>query len=509
VRRLAILTALLGAIGALVVVLSGASAQGSSSYNFDVIFDDARGLISGQLVKIASAKAGTIIDVKLTPDFKARISASIEGRLGPFYNNATCTIRPEGLIAENYIDCDPGSPASGELRPQGGFPPTVPVKNTSEPVSLLNLFNMFNLPTRQRFMVIVDELGIGTAGRGQDFNDVLRRANPALALARQVISILARQRDQLASLVDSTNTIAAEAAGHTQALQAFLDRSAALSQLTAAHKDNLSTAINRLPGLLAAAQPALQKLDSVAVNGTPLLQELHAAVPTLNKVSADLGPFATEVRPALTALGTALDQATPAVRHVTPVVRVLRGYLIKSLPSTKLMGALFKSLQRTGFAENLLSIFYYVAAVAARYDSVSHIVPAYLISPGGGACGQYATTPVPACNAHFGQAPSYAPVPAPISKPQARRVAQRRETAAQQASGGAALTAAAPAASSTPSAAAALRTAQQLAKQLISKLLSGTGQVSGPQLQQLQSILQGAAPPDQQTLQGLTNYLLR
>jgi ABC-type transporter Mla subunit MlaD len=507
VRRLAALTVLLAALGAVGVLIAGSSAQGSSSYNFDVIFDDARGLISGQLVEIASAKAGSITDVGLTPDYKARVSASIEGRLGPFHTDATCTIRPQGLIAENYIDCDPGSANAPVLRSQGGFPPTVPVKNTTEPVSLLNLFNMFNLPTRQRFMVIIDELGIGTSGRGQDFNDVLRRANPALALARQVISILARQRDQLASLVDSTDTIASEAAAHTPALQSFLDRSSALAAITAAHRDPLSQAINRLPGLLSAATPALQKLDTVAVNGTPLAQELRAAVPSLNKVASDLGPFAAEVRPALSSLGAALDKATPAIRHVTPVIKVIRSYLIKSLPSTRLMGALFKSLQRTGFAENLLGVFYYTAAATARYDSVSHILPAYVMSPNGGSCANYATTPVAGCSAHYGQVPTYTPVPTPSAK----HARARAEASAPSATGGVSATAAPTPAGTAGglSAAGALRAAQQLARQVIAKLLSGAGPVSQQQLQQLQGILQGAKPPDQQTLQGLTSYLLR
>ena len=96
--------------------------------------------------------------------------------------------------------------------PTAGHPPTVPVTHTTEPVSLLDLFNIFNLPTRQRLMVIINELGIGTSGRGQDFNDVLRRANPALALARQAIGILTTQKAQLATLVDATNTVATEAA---------------------------------------------------------------------------------------------------------------------------------------------------------------------------------------------------------------------------------------------------------------------------------------------------------
>ena len=89
----------------------------------------------------------------------------------PFHQDATCTIRPEGLIAENYVDCDPGTPGSPPLQGSGGHPPTVPVTHTTEPVSLLDLFNIFNLPTRERFQVIIDELGIGTAGRGADFND--------------------------------------------------------------------------------------------------------------------------------------------------------------------------------------------------------------------------------------------------------------------------------------------------------------------------------------------------
>ena len=47
-------------------------------------------------------------------------------------------------------------------------------------------------------------------------------------------------------------------------MQSFLDRAASLSTLTASHRDNLSLAVARLPGLLAAAQPSLQQLDTVA-----------------------------------------------------------------------------------------------------------------------------------------------------------------------------------------------------------------------------------------------------
>ncbi len=165
-------------------VFGSAGSQGGSS-RFDAIFDDARGLVGGQLVKVAGARAGSITNVVVTPDFKARIEATVDSRFMPFHEDATCTIRPEGLIAENYLECDPGSPGSPILRSTAGHPPTVPVTRTTEPVSLLDLFNTFNLPTRERLTVLLDELGIATAARGQDINQILLRANPTLGLARR------------------------------------------------------------------------------------------------------------------------------------------------------------------------------------------------------------------------------------------------------------------------------------------------------------------------------------
>ena len=408
-RRLLAIVIGLAAAGAVAAFVLGSSAQGSSTSRFDVIFDDARGLVGGQQVKIAGATAGRIENVVVTPDFKARIEATVESRFMPFHQNATCTIRPEGLIAENYVDCDPGSANASALKPSGSHPPTVPVTNTTEPVSLLDLFNIFNLPTRQRFMVIVDELGIGTSARGADFNAILRRANPALALARQTISILARQKAQLGTIVDATSTIAAEGAGHTANLQSFLDRAAALSSLTAAHSGPLALAINRLPGLLAAAQPSLRDLDVVARDGTPLLQQIHTAVPYLNRVEQDLGPFVSAAQPGLVALRKALKQGIPTIEKTTPVVAALRRYTHRSLPGTKLFARLSSNLQRRGFVEGFLSVVYYVGASLSRFDSVSHLLSIFLVGANNGACGNYATKPVQGCQATF-TGPPYKPV---------------------------------------------------------------------------------------------------
>ncbi len=236
-----------------------------------------------------------------------------------------------------------------------------------------------------------------------------------------MIGILAHQSAQLQTLIDATNTIAQEGATHTGAVQSFLDQAAAVSSTTAAHRSNLELAINRLPRLLAVAQPSLSQLDVVAREGTPLVQQLGAAAPYLNKVSTDLGPFVTQARPGLAKLSAALTTAIPAIKHVTPVVAALGSYTTRSLPKTQLSGRLFTSLQHSGFIENFLGIVYYVGAGVARFDQTSHLLDFAIENIQNGACINYATTPVPGCGANYGSAPASAVRPAAGSRPRRDR----------------------------------------------------------------------------------------
>ena len=80
------------------------------------------------------------------------------------------------------MQCDPGSPGSSELRGAGRqAADRAGRRSTTQPVNLTDLFEIWNVPTRDRLTVLLSELGIATAGRGEDINAILRRANPALA----------------------------------------------------------------------------------------------------------------------------------------------------------------------------------------------------------------------------------------------------------------------------------------------------------------------------------------
>jgi virulence factor Mce-like protein len=401
VRRTATLLLALAATVLAAAGLHAASGSADSSYTFDAIFDDARGLVPGQVIKIAGARAGTIDRVTLTTGFKARLHMTVPARFGPFHSDATCTIRPEGLIAENFVECDPGTPGKPALQPANGRPATVAVSHTTEPVSLLDLFNIANAPTRDRFSVIVNELGIGLSGNGENLNDIILRADPALASARRVLAALRAERRDLGTVITASDRTVAALAGRTPSVERFLSEAARVTSVTAAHGSALSSAVHRLPGLLSVAQPALAHLDGVASSGAPLLKSIRTSLPDVNRLTKDLGPFAKSVTPALRKLAPVINRGTRTATDARPLLQVIAAYAHGSLANALTSGRLFASLQQRGFSEAFLSTVYYLAAVLSRFDGTSHLAaPALSVTQ----CSTYATKPVPGCGAHTGTA---------------------------------------------------------------------------------------------------------
>ncbi len=397
-RRIAVMVTVALAAIAVSIALLGSPARGASTYRVDVIFDTAKGIIPGQLVKIAGARVGKVEGVKLTPNYKARIQMSLPRRFAPFRVSASCSIQPEGLVGENFVQCDPGRSSAPPLTGRNGQPPTVPVSHTSVPVNLTDLFNIFNTPVRQRFSIVVAELGIGLDGRGEDFNAILRRANPALADARRALSKLNAQRDQIAATVSDSDRLVAELARRRGAVRSFVSRAALVTSRTAAHRRQLAVGIRRLPALLRATRPALRDLDTFTRDGAPLLAQLRTAAPDVNRLVADIPPFAQAGVPALQHLSTAAVEGRKTVRNATPIVGKLREFASDALPTGKLVNQLFVNLRERGVVEGLLAFVYQTTATTARYDQISHILPAHLVFVN---CGFYATTPQPGCSANF------------------------------------------------------------------------------------------------------------
>ena len=395
-RVLATVAAIVGTAG-LVLLFSGAGGH-SSGYKVDALFDNVAYLTPGQDVRIAGAKVGTVTKIKLTPQRKARVEMSVSGDWAPFHADADCTIIPQSLIGERYVNCTPGTPSAAALRSVGGQHPTVPLANTHSPVDLDLVLSTFDLPTRERGAILLDALGAGLAGHGSDVNAAILRANPALQETRRVLQTLYANRHELQDLISTSNTVLAALARQKGRVADFVKQSANLVTATAEHRAALSESIARLPALLAQAKPTLAQLDSFAKIGTPAAQQLDAAAPGLTSLLHQLQRFAPDAKPTISALGRTADVTLRALPDVAPQVHRLRAFAQYAKPAGDLVAQLFDSLRSSGSVEGLQNFAYFATAATARYDTVSHMLPAYLLNL---PCQLWAVTPSAACNAHF------------------------------------------------------------------------------------------------------------
>lgn len=363
------LVAGLAAIGAMVA--AGEDSEGP--YRVDAIFDTAKGIVPGHLVKIAGVRVGRVQDVRLTPDHQARLVLEIDREFEPFRADARCDIRPEGLISENFVACRPGTSAQ-PLGTAGGDVPTVAVERTSAPVDLQDVINVFSLPVSERAAALVDELGLATAGRGADLDAILRRANPALSDAERVLGILAGQRKAIAEAITQTDGVLRQVSARREDLRDFVARADDVVSETAEHAEPLAAAVRDLPPMFTAVDRGLGALRRISAAGTPLMRDLRAAAPGLRSFTEDIVPFARAGLPAVKRLG---GVAGPGARHVRDARRLFNpaSRLVRELgPASRQLALLFDSLTEQGGVEAVMRFFYQMAAMSGGYDSTSHYV---------------------------------------------------------------------------------------------------------------------------------------
>jgi ABC-type transporter Mla subunit MlaD len=382
-----------------VVAMLSAASEDKTGYRVDAIFDRTAALIPGQEVRVAGAKVGSVEDIELTSDRRARVQLEVGEAFGPFHADASCVIRQDSLLGEKFVECDPGGERGRALEGRDGHAPTVPLERNRTPVEIDTVLSTLRLPYRQRLGILLNELGYGLAGRGEDLNDLIRRAHPALEEAHDVLAILAEERERLGKLVEGTDAAVAELAGRRREVQGLVERAAEVTETTASRRGDLQEAIRRLPPLLDELEPSAEQLGSFAREATPAVARLRAAAPSLRTLLGDFDPLSKAAVPALEELARTSRIGRRTVRAAMPVARRLRS-AARELPApVRTATALVESLRDQGGVEGLLSFLYYATAASARFDAVSHILPSFQVFSG---CNTYSETPVAGCSAKFG-----------------------------------------------------------------------------------------------------------
>src|SRR3954469_22440486 len=107
-RRTLGIALVIGAAAVIAVFASGSGDTGSRHYWVEL--DNAFGLVSGADVKVAGVRAGKIADFKLNrSNYHARVDIELDQHgFDHFRSDAFCESRPQSLIGEYFLDCQPG-----------------------------------------------------------------------------------------------------------------------------------------------------------------------------------------------------------------------------------------------------------------------------------------------------------------------------------------------------------------------------------------------------------------
>ena len=395
--RRALVIALTVLAVAAVVLIPSATGADDGPYKVRGIFDNGGFIVNGEEVRIAGATVGTVESVDVTgPDEVA----SLEGGPHPvpgkavvvmnitddgfkdFREDASCIIRPQSLIGEKLVDCTPTQPrAAGQQAPPeleeiedgpGAGQRLLPLENNGKAVDIDLVQNINRASYRDRFRLILNDLGAGLAARGDDLGEIVDRANPALRQTNRVLKILADHNDQLANLASDGDAVLEPLAENRTSVTGFFRNAAIAGQAAAERGDDLEAQIEKFPETLRQVRATMKDLRGFADQGTPLMEDIGASAADLSKATQNLPAFFRAGIPAFTTLGDAAEAAGPKLVAADPVVVQTRNLTDKSGPTAIDLAALLSTFNDTGGFQHLMDFIYNSAGNINSYDVYGH-----------------------------------------------------------------------------------------------------------------------------------------
>jgi ABC-type transporter Mla subunit MlaD len=397
-KRLLLVIGLVVAVVAVVLLASDDNGF-DDGYRVRAIFDNGGFMVQGEEVRVAGATVGEIESVEVTmpgeavayengkpvdKPGKAVIVMNIEDAgFQDFRQDATCLIRPQSLIGEKFVDCRttlpraPGSEPPPPLKQieegepgEGQYLLPLGSNGTSVDPDLIN--DIYSLPYAQRFRLILNELGAGLAGRGEDIQELVKRANPVLRDADRLFGILSAQRNQLAQLAADSDEILGPLSRERQAVAGFLTNAGAAAEASSEKGPELEEALQKFPTFLTEFRKTMRSLQTFSDAGTPLFEDFGTAAPALTDATKTLTPFSEALTVALKSLGDAGEASGPLFVEADPVIKKAATLSKTGVKPTTDLAKLLVNIEQTGGWEGLTELIYNSSAALNGFDQYGH-----------------------------------------------------------------------------------------------------------------------------------------
>jgi ABC-type transporter Mla subunit MlaD len=332
-RRIALIIGSLASAAAIVVTTAGA--DGSHTYQAELF--NAFGLVKGSELRVAGVKAGTITGLDVSAQKTAIVSFTVDPGFPEFKSDASCSSEPQSLIAEYFLNCQPGTAPT----PLDGPIPAAQNKTTVQPDLAQNTLRE---PFKRRLQLIINEFGTALVGNSENLNAAIRSGAPALQQLKQVLNILGRQNTTIAELNANSDAIFQQLTDRREDVVRFIDNAGRTAAISAERTNDLSQNFNLLDDFLVNLRPVVQNLGNLAEQQTPLFTDLRAAAPGLNKLATNLPAFNNGTRVSLQSLGGAASAGKVALQNGKEEISALNQTSTKAFPAADLVAKFLESI---------------------------------------------------------------------------------------------------------------------------------------------------------------------
>jgi phospholipid/cholesterol/gamma-HCH transport system substrate-binding protein len=360
-----------GAVLAAVALVAALLLGSSGSRTYELLFQTGGQLVEGNEVLVGGEPIGSVEEIALTPDNRARVTISVDD---PLHEGTTAVIRATSLsgIANRYVSISPGPDNAPELADGA----TLAGDSTTTPVDLDQLFNALDPRAREGLRGIIRGSATAYGGRGPQANATYRYFAPALTSTDRLLRELVRDERVFTDfLVDSARVFAAVA-----------ERGSDLSALTA----NANRALGAVASQNRAFDRSLEVLPSTLRRASTTFVNLRAAIDDLEPLVETSKPATRDLAPFLADLQPVLSRAVPVFADLDTAVLGPGdfddlGDLVRSLP--ELQGRANRALNRAilaldasqpvvefarPYSPDLLGAITKLGQATAYYDASGH-----------------------------------------------------------------------------------------------------------------------------------------
>jgi phospholipid/cholesterol/gamma-HCH transport system substrate-binding protein len=313
-------------------------------YRITASFAEATQLSTEADVRISGVPVGKVKTIEPDKETgRSDVTIELKARYAPLPSDARAILRQKTLLGETYVELTPGT-ASAPKVPEGG---SLREGQVSDTVQLDEIFRTFDAPTREAFMVWMQEQGRGIGPYGRDVNDALGNLAPFAEDAARLVDILNRQQGAVTSLISNTGVVFDALSERDGQLRSLIENSNRVFQATAARDDAIKQAFIALPTFERESQLTLDRLAEFAQTTNPLVTQLRPAARELSPTLQNLGALSPDLEAFFRGLGPLIDasrtgfpaaeqvlrdaepligQLDPAMRQITPILQFLALY---------------------------------------------------------------------------------------------------------------------------------------------------------------------------------------